>query len=160
MRLNTVPDSIWRDSQQFIAFGCGIGAMPIMPGTFATLATLPLYVILVQLPGWLYSLVTIGIFLSGIWLCQRCSQAIGVHDHSGIVIDEIAGYLLTMIAAPSGTVWMWGGVVLFRIMDIYKPWPIYMADRCIGGGFGIMFDDLLAALYAFLLLQAVAWLVC
>jgi phosphatidylglycerophosphatase A len=80
----------------------------------------------------------------------------GVHDHPGIVWDEIAGYLLTMVAAPKGWLWVWLGFGLFRLFDIWKPWPIRWLDRHVQGGLGIMVDDTLAAIYALIGLQLLA----
>lgn len=76
-----------------------------------------------------------------------------MHDHGGIVWDEFVGYWITMIAAPAGWLWILIGFVLFRIFDIWKPWPIKTADKVIGGGFGIMIDDVMAGVYALICLQ-------
>jgi len=149
----TVPASVWRNPVHFLAFGCGAGAIPVAPGTFGTLVAIPLYLILQPLPLLYYLLVVAVMAVFGIWLCGRTAADIGVHDHGGIVWDEIVGYLLTMIAAPSGWLSVVLGFALFRLFDITKPWPIRLADRRLGGGFGIMFDDVLAAVYAGLLLQ-------
>jgi len=89
----------------------------------------------------------------GIWLCQVTSRDLGVHDHAGIVWDEIVGYLITMIAIPATWPWVVAGFVLFRLFDIIKPWPIGWADRHVHGGLGIMLDDVLAAVYAGLIMQ-------
>ena len=82
---------------------------------------------------------------------------LGVHDHGGIVWDEIVGYLITMIAAPAGWEWVIVGFILFRIFDIFKPWPIAYLDRHVSGGFGIMVDDILAGVYAMLILQLLSY---
>jgi phosphatidylglycerophosphatase A len=81
-----------------------------------------------------------------------------VHDHSSIVWDEIVGYLVTMIMSPTGWYWMVLGFILFRLFDICKPWPVSWADKRVAGGLGIMLDDLIAAIYALLLLQITAYL--
>mgnify|MGYP000747760729 CR=1 FL=1 len=91
-----------------------------------------------------YALVLMAVTLAGIWLCGRAAQDLGVHDHPGIVWDEIAGYLLTMMAAPAGWPWIVIGFVLFRLFDVWKPWPIGWLDRRVQGGLGIMLDDLVA----------------
>ena len=83
---------------------------------------------------------------------------LGVHDHGGIVWDEFAGYFITMIAAPPGWIWIVVGFVLFRLFDIFKPWPASWADRSIKGGFGIMLDDIFAGAYAWALMYAIAWI--
>jgi len=151
-----VPPSIWRNPIHFLAFGFGSGAMPVAPGTFGTLAAVPIYFWLQPLSLWIYLAVVMAVTFVGIWLCHVTSRDLGVHDHSGIVWDEIAGYLITMIAAPPGWQWMVFGFVLFRFFDILKPWPIGWVDRRVHGGLGIMLDDVLAALYAWAILQAVA----
>jgi phosphatidylglycerophosphatase A len=102
--------------------------------------------------------VVAALVATGIWLCGESARRIGVHDHGGIVWDEIAGMYITLLAAP----WTVTGVVLafvlFRVMDIVKPWPIRDLDHRIHGGLGIMLDDLVAALYAVLLLAFGGWL--
>lgn len=94
-------------------------------------------------------IVIIAGFLIGIYLCDFSSRALGVHDHGGIVWDEFIGFWITMIAVPAIN-WQWvlTGFVLFRVFDIFKPWPVKLADKRIGGGFGIMIDDVLAGVYA------------
>ncbi|MEY8195315.1 MAG: phosphatidylglycerophosphatase A, partial [Cycloclasticus sp.] len=84
----------------------------------------------------------------GIWICGQAAKELGVHDHGGIVWDEIAGYLLTMYWVDFSWQNVLLGFVLFRLFDILKPWPINWVDRRVGGGFGIMLDDLLAGLMA------------
>ncbi|MBI5451415.1 MAG: phosphatidylglycerophosphatase A [Gammaproteobacteria bacterium] len=151
---NRVPATVWRDPWQFLAFGCGSGAMPFAPGTFGTLPGVLLYWWLQDLNLSWYLLVVALLFGFGVWLCQRVSQQLGVHDHSGIVWDEIVGYLVTMTLAPPGIGWMIGGFVLFRVFDITKPWPIHAIDRQVMGGLGIMLDDVVAAVLAAVCLQA------
>ena len=86
---------------------------------------------------------------------QVTARHLGVHDHPGIVWDEFVGYWLTMTAAPLTWQWLLLGFCLFRVFDILKPWPIRQVDRRVGGGFGIMLDDVLAGVFAWLVLQAV-----
>lgn len=89
----------------------------------------------------------------GIAICDISAKRMGVHDHPGIVWDEFVGYWITMFLAPAGWMWIIIGFVLFRIFDILKPWPIRWLDRHVGGGFGIMIDDVLAGLFAFGVVQ-------
>jgi len=156
MKGNAVPKSVWRNPIHFLAFGCGSGALPVAPGTFGTLVAVPIYLLLEPLALPRYLLIVIVMTLIGIVLCHITARDIGVHDHGGIVWDEIAGYLLTMAAAPSGWQWIVLGFVLFRLFDIVKPWPIRLADKQVSGGFGIMLDDVLAAGYAWIILQSIA----
>ena len=131
-----------------LAFGFGSGLAPKAPGTFGTLVAVPIYLLLqgLSLPVYL-GLVLLGSLL-GIWICGHTSDDLGVHDHGGIVWDEIIGYLLTMAFAPPGWIWLLVGFLLFRFFDILKPWPIRWLDQQVAGGLGIMLDDLLAGLYA------------
>ncbi len=139
----------------FFALGFGSGLSKYAPGTMGTLLAVPLYLLLEPLPLHYYLLVAMVVTLVGIWLCDRSAKTLGVHDHPGIVWDEIAGYLLTMAAAPSGWEWVLLGFCLFRLFDIWKPWPIKVIDRKVEGGFGIMLDDVVAALFAWGVLQLI-----
>jgi phosphatidylglycerophosphatase A len=141
-----------------LSLGFGSGLSPHAPGTMGTLVAIPLYLLLSRLELWPYLIVVAAGFLLGVYVCDKTSKALGVHDHSGIVWDEIIGYWITMIAIPAVT-WQWilAGFVLFRFFDIVKPWPVKIADKRVPGGFGIMFDDLLAGLYALACIQ-ISWL--
>lgn len=138
----------------FFAFGFGSGLAPKAPGTFGTLAAVPLYWLLQDLAWPIYGTWLIVTFALGVYWCDRSSKQLGVHDHGGIVWDEFVGYWITMFLAPTGWVWMLLGFVLFRFFDIIKPWPIGWLDRKVDGGLGIMIDDVLAGVYAFAVLQA------
>ncbi|MDP1924147.1 MAG: phosphatidylglycerophosphatase A [Thiobacillus sp.] len=144
-----------------IAFGFGSGLAPKAPGTFGTLLGWPLVWLIVaaapDLPNQLILL--IASFLLGIWACGRSGRALGVADHGGMVWDEIVAFALVLLFTPPG--WIWAGIafLLFRFFDILKPWPIRLADRRLKNGFGVMFDDLLAAGYALALIKGLQWLV-
>lgn|SRR5690606_40872462 len=157
MKRNSVPASVFRNPVHFLAFGLGSGAAPVAPGTFGTLAAVPLYLLLARLPLGLYLLVVLLAFALGVWLCGRCAEDIGEHDHGGIVWDEFVGFWLTMLAAPPGWTWLLAGFLLFRFFDVLKPFPINYFDKHVGGGLGIMLDDALAGSFAWFALQA-AWL--
>lgn len=159
MKSNQTPSSVWRHPVHFLAFGFGSGAMPFAPGTFGTLAAVPIYLLVMGLPGWGYFLLVLALFAIGVWLCEKTSKDLGVHDHSGIVWDEIVGYLITMMGAPAGWIWLLIGFVLFRLFDILKPWPISWMDKHVNGGFGIMLDDVAAGFVAMLGLQFFAYFV-
>jgi len=158
---NTLPKPTARqlltNTNHLFAFGFGSGFAPKAPGTFGTLAAIPVYWLIADLSLPLYVLWLVVTFALGVYWCHKSSEALEVHDHPGIVWDEMVGYWLTMLLAPAGWLWMLIGFVLFRIFDIVKPWPIGWVDRRISGGFGIMFDDILAAIYAWIVLQALAW---
>jgi phosphatidylglycerophosphatase A len=142
-----------------LAFGFGSGLAPKAPGTIGTLAAIPLYLLLAKLPLIGYVLVVLLSFMVGCWLCGEAAKQLGVHDFGGIVWDEFVGYWITMFAAPAGWLWIALGFVLFRLFDIWKPWPIRLADKQVQGGLGIMLDDVLAGIYAWLCLQALAYFV-
>ncbi|MCL1120261.1 MULTISPECIES: phosphatidylglycerophosphatase A family protein [Shewanella] len=140
----------------FLALGFGSGLAAKAPGTFGTLAAVPLYLLLAQLPLSWYLAVTLVCVLAGIYICDKAARDMGVHDHGAIVWDEVAGLLITMIAAPAGVLWLVVGFVLFRLFDIIKPWPIRWLDAKVEGGFGIMIDDVLAGIFALIGVQALA----
>ena len=143
----------------FFALGFGSGLSPVAPGTFGTLMAVPFYFLLMQLTPGVYLLFLMLTFLLGIAICGMSAKQLGVHDHPGIVWDEFVGYWITMFMAPAGWIWIVVGFVLFRFFDILKPWPIRWIDRRVAGGLGIMLDDVLAGIYALIVLQfAVAWL--
>ncbi len=152
------PSPNWKNPIHLLAFGLGSGAAPVAPGTFGTLAAIPLYLVVQSLSSLHYLLLVAGLFVVGIWLCDKTSRDLGVHDHGGIVWDEWVGFLLTLWMAPQGWYWLLAGFVLFRLFDILKPWPIGWLDRQVSGGLGIMLDDLLAGLFGFLVLQAAVYL--
>ena len=151
----STPPSVWRNPIHFAAFGFGAGAIKVAPGTCGTLVAIPLYILLQDLPLLMYIFITAALFLLGVWLCQITTRDLGVHDHSGIVWDEIVGYLITMAAAPAGWLWLVLGFALFRLFDIWKPWPINLLDRHVKGGFGVMIDDVMAGIYAWLVMQGI-----
>jgi phosphatidylglycerophosphatase A len=156
--MSKTPASVFRNPVHFLAFGLGSGAAPVAPGTFGTLAAVPLYLLLAQLSLPQYLLVLVLAFAVGIWLCDRTSRDLGVHDHGGIVWDEFVGFWLTMVAAPPGWQWLLLGFLLFRLFDILKPFPIGYFDRQVQGGFGIMLDDAIAGSFAWFCLQLLAHL--
>jgi phosphatidylglycerophosphatase A len=141
----------------WLAFGLGSGLSPKAPGTAGTLVAIPLYLLLAQLPLWAYVLAVVVSFAVGVYLCEKTSREMGVHDHPGIVWDEFVGYWITMIGAPAGWLWVLLGFVFFRIFDVLKPWPIRWLDEHVQGGFGIMIDDVLAGVMALLCMQLCYW---
>lgn len=154
MKRNRIPTGVWRNPVHLLAFGLGAGAAPYAPGTFGTLAAIPLYLVLSHYLSWpVYALVVLVMFVAGIWLCDRTERDIGEHDHSGIVWDEFVGYLVTMFAIPTNGYWWITGFFLFRLFDVWKPVPIRQLERRYRNGFGNMADDLLAGIYANVVLQ-------
>jgi len=144
-----------------IAFGFGSGLAPTAPGTVGTLLGLPLFWLIAavapDLPNQI--VLVIAAFLLGIWACARTGRTLGVADHGGMVWDEIVAFALVLLFTPAGWLWMALAFALFRLFDILKPWPIRAADRHLKNGFGVMFDDLLAAGFAIAVLKGLQWLV-
>lgn len=158
MSEENISTKVWQDPAWFVAFGFGSGLLPIAPGTWGTLMAIPVYLILSALSPVFYFLAVIVLFLLGVRVSDIVTRALGVQDYSGIVWDEVVGYLLTMFCAPFGLVWMIIGFLLFRVFDILKPPPINLVDKHIHGGLGVMLDDVMAAIPACLILQALAWI--
>jgi len=131
-----------------LAFGFGSGLSPKAPGTMGTLAAIPLWWLLAQLPLSTYLVVVLIAAVAGILICGRAADRLGVHDHGGIVWDEFVGFWIAMAALPVTWQSLILGFVLFRLFDILKPWPISWLDRRVSGGFGIMIDDVIAGIAA------------
>jgi len=153
-----IPAALLRNPLHLLSLGFGSGLSPLAPGTCGTLVAVPLYLLLAQLPLTYYLMALVIAFIAGVYLCGYTSAALGVHDHAGIVWDEFVGFWITMLALPATWQWILAGFVLFRLFDIVKPWPVKVADAKMKGGFGIMFDDVLAGLYALAVLQITLYL--
>lgn len=138
----------------FIALGFGAGLSPKAPGTVGTLVGFPLFWLLSGSP---FYWVWVALFLLlGVWACEVAGRALGVHDHGGLVWDEVAAFLMVLPFAPENIVGFALAFALFRLFDIWKPYPIAMLDARVQGGFGVMLDDVLAAGYAIVVLMLVA----
>ncbi len=142
-----------RHPVQLFAFGFGSGLSPVAPGTVGTVAAIPFYLLLAQwnLAGYTLFVALGAVF--GVWVCGRASRQLEVHDHPGIVWDEFVGFWITMWAVPTGWQWILAGFLIFRLYDIVKPWPVSLLDKKVGGGLGIMADDVLAGVMACLTLH-------
>ncbi len=153
------PSRQLRTSPAFwIASGGGSGLAPVASGTFGSLAALLPWLLLRELPPWAYLLAVLVVFALGVWAAQRVIETMREEDPGVVVIDEFIGLWLTLFLAPPGWLWVLAGFLVFRLFDIWKPWPVRWADRQLKGGFGTMVDDALAGLYGFLCLQGLAWL--
>jgi len=136
----------------WLALGFGSGLMPKAPGTAGTLVAIPLILSTAALSFSLKLGILILITLVGIYLCGKSAELLGVHDHGSIVWDEIAGFYLTALFVPVSLFWIVLGFIFFRIFDILKPWPIKQLDAQVHGGLGIMLDDIIAGVFAGVLL--------
>jgi phosphatidylglycerophosphatase A len=138
-----------RDPVHFVAFGFGAGLAPRAPGTAGSVVGLAAAWWMLELSVLAQITVVTVVVAGGIWVCGASARRLGRHDHPGIVLDEIAGILATALAVPERSfLWFALVFVLFRFFDIVKPWPIRDVDHRLGGGLGIMLDDLIAALFA------------
>jgi len=145
-----------RHPAHFIALGFGAGLSPRAPGTAGTLLAIPLWWVIGG--GWdpvpLLALLAL-LFGTGVWACAVTGRALGVADHGAMCWDEVVAFLLVLAIAPEGPWWLAAAFLLFRMFDILKPPPIRQLEMRFKGGFGVMFDDLLAAGYTLLVLAVV-----
>ncbi len=142
----------------FLSLGLGTGLSPKAPGTLGTLVGFPLFWIIKDHPLSQQLIIIAFLFLLGIYLCDMTGKALGVADHGGIVWDEIVAMMLVLTVTPLSLQWYLVAFALFRLFDIWKPFPIRQCDATLKGGFGVMFDDLLAAIYAILALKGLMWM--
>lgn len=130
-----------------VATALGAGYSPIAPGTCGTIMAIPLAWVLAPLLVWQFLIVTAAITALGIWAAHRADIAWGTHDSGRIVIDEVAGYLVTVAFVPRTSVAALGiGFVLFRALDIIKPPPVRWLDQNLPGGWGVVLDDVAAGI--------------
>lgn len=144
-----------RQPVHLFAFGFGAGLMPRAPGTFGTLIAVPIVAFVMQFGFAIHVAFAIAACVIGVYICGESARRLGVHDHPGIVWDEIAGFAITMLATPLDWRWLAAAFVLFRFFDIVKPWPIREADHSLAGGLGIMLDDVMAGVVAAAILFAI-----
>ena len=142
----------------FLAFGFGSGLSPRAPGTVGTLMAVPLWLLLSQLSAPLYWSIILVAAILGIAICGAAAKQLQVHDHPGIVWDEFVGFWIVMPFVPQGPWSLALGFLLFRFFDVIKPWPISLLDKKIGGGLGIMLDDVIAGIAAALVAVALNYL--
>ena len=141
----------------FLALGFGAGLARKAPGTMGTVVAIPLAIVLTSLPLLLGLFIVLTMFAVGVPLCRVTAAALGQADPGAIVWDEIVGFTLVAVLAPAGWMWLLAAFVAFRFFDIVKPWPIKWFERRLSGGFGIMFDDMIAAAYTILVLRIIEW---
>ncbi len=137
----------------WLACGFGTGLIRPAPGTWGTLPGVLIAYFVMPYPMVHFFLILI-LFVLGIWLCQKASDILGVHDHGGIVIDEIVGVLIALWLFPPTWAILLLGFIWFRFFDIIKPFPIKWIDKKVHGGLGIMLDDVLAGVFALICLNA------
>jgi len=150
--VNPTFSQLLRNPIQFLAFGFGSGLSPKAPGTAGTMVAVLFLPLLAPLPITAYLLVVAITAVVGFYLCGKTAEQLGVHDHGGIVWDEMVGFWLAMTAIPMSWPWVLAAFVLFRLFDIWKPWPISYLDKQVHGGVGIMLDDILAGFFTWIIL--------
>lgn len=137
--------ALLRQPVHLLALGFGVGLVPVAPGTAATAAAGLAGWWLMPLPLSARAALVAALALAGIWICGESSRRLRKRDHPAVVWDEIVGFLAVTLALPAQPLWWAAAFVLFRLFDIAKPWPVGYLDRRVGGGMGIMLDDLAAA---------------
>jgi phosphatidylglycerophosphatase A len=140
----------------WIACGFGSGLTPKAQGTFGSLAAILPWLLLrsLSVPAWL-AVIVVG-FAIGVWACDVAGRVIGVDDHRSLVWDEFVGLWITLLPALLAPWWaVVAGFALFRLFDVWKPWPIAWFDRRVKGGFGVMLDDAIAGIFAGIVLYLV-----
>ena len=142
----------------FLALGFGSGLPPKAPGTLGTIAGLPLFYLIAGYSLNVQLAIITGLFIIGIYFCEVAGKALGVSDHGSIVWDEIVAMMLVLTITPNQWQWWLVAFGLFRLFDIWKPFPIRQCDAKLKGGFGVMFDDILAAVYAMISLKGLLWI--
>lgn len=142
-----------------LSFGFGTGLLPKAPGTFGTLVALPMAALAMALSMQQQLMLIALLFLIGIYVCQKTGVALGVSDHGAIVWDEVVAMMLVLTFTPFFWGWWLVAFFLFRLFDIWKPFPIRQIDAKVKGGLGVMLDDMLAALYAVVCLRVLVWMI-
>jgi len=150
------PKALLRHLAGWIASGFGSGFSPRAPGTVGSAAALLPWLWLRALPLQYYVLAIALAFAIGVWASAWVVRRSGVQDPQVVVWDEFVGVWIALIAAPAGWTWMLAGFALFRLFDIWKPWPVSWADEKIHGGLGVMLDDVFAGIYALIMMQVAA----
>jgi phosphatidylglycerophosphatase A len=154
----TADPALMRNPVHLFAFGFGSGLVPVAPGTAGTLIAIPIVLFVMQFGFATHLAFAILAAIFGIYVCGESAKRLGVHDHPGIVWDEITGFAFTMLTAPAKFYWVVAGFALFRLFDIWKPWPIREADHSLSGGLGIMLDDVIAGIFAAAILLGIRYI--
>jgi len=139
----------------WLASGLGLGLAPIAPGTFGTLLGVGIYYLIGSISVWIYLLVLASIFVLAVWLSNQAEQILLTRDPQLVTIDEVVGYLITMLSFPVQGKWIFLGFLLFRIFDIAKIYPASYFDRMGKRGLAVVMDDVVAGIYANLSLQVI-----
>lgn len=140
-----------------IATGFGVGYSPVIPGTLGTLIAIPIYYFLSAIPFPLYEITLVGFFFLSVWISEKAEILFGKKDDPRIVIDEMMGFFVTMLWIPRGLFFIVAGFILFRAFDIIKPFPVRRLET-LKRGYGVVLDDVMAGIYANILLHLISLL--
>ena len=146
---------LWKYPVHILAFGFGTGLSPVAPGTVGSLLGVALFWFMAPLGPAKYAAIFVVLALAGIFICGQTARDFGEIDPGFIVYDEIVGFLVAMYLMPRGWQWILAGFVIYRIFDIWKPFPIHLVEEKLGLGSGIMADDIIAGLYTLVILHGV-----
>jgi phosphatidylglycerophosphatase A len=138
-----------------LSTGFGVGYSPIAPGTLGTLIAIPVYYFLSEIPSPIYEITLIASFFLSVWISESAEIFFRKKDDQRIVIDEMIGFLITMLWVPKTILFIVIGFFLFRFFDILKPFPIRHLERRLKGGFGVVLDDVMAGVYANIILRLI-----
>jgi phosphatidylglycerophosphatase A len=138
-----------------LATGFGVGYSPVAPGTLGTLIAILIYYFLSEIPPPLYEITLIGFFFLSVWISENAERLFGKKDDQRIVVDEVIGFLITMLWVPKTICFIIIGFFLFRFFDILKPFPIRRLEKGFKGGFGVVLDDVVAGVYANIILRLI-----
>ncbi len=155
--MSTPPGKVFSHPLYFLAFGFGSGLARKAPGTFGTIAAIPVYLLMATLSPVYYLAIVVVALVAGVALCDWVANDMAIKDPAAIVWDEFVGLWIALFMLPDGWYWVIAGFVLFRFFDILKPWPVSFFDRELSGGLGIMMDDVAAGLISFCILQVAAY---
>ncbi len=147
--------AIWKYPVHWLAYGFGTGLIPFAPGTFGSLVGVALFWCMASMAAIPYAIVVGVMFVAGIFICGQTARDVGAVDPGFIVYDEVVGFLVAMYLLPADWRWIAGGFVVYRVFDIWKPFPIHWVEDKLGLGSGIMVDDVIAGIYTLLVLYVV-----
>jgi phosphatidylglycerophosphatase A len=147
----------WKHPVHALAYGLGTGLSPVAPGTVGTLVGVALFWVMAPLPPAVYAAITVALALAGVFICGQTAHDLGLKDPGAIVYDEIVGFLVAMYLLPRDWRWVAAGFVVYRLFDIWKPWPMRVVEKSLGVGGGIVADDIVAGLYTLAVLHLARW---
>ncbi len=153
MLIDALRYAFWKYPVHVLAYGFGTGLIPFAPGTFGSLIGVVLFWFMAGLAPMPYAAIVVVMFVAGIFICGQTARDVGAVDPGFIVYDEVVGFLVAMYMLPADWRWIASGFVIYRVFDIWKPFPIHYVEDKLGLGSGIMTDDVIAGIYTLIILQ-------